>query len=312
MGGGGEDTGSTRDTAVDRTTTDLLSRLRTQVGQGTAVYDQPLYTGMSGWTRGGLNNLSQTATNGQQGLNDAYGWATDTIGNGLDATQRGAIGSVGQMANTAQNPSLTESTLMNVARGGAFGTADPGYQRLRANAADDTLSTINSAFNASGRFGGGSNMETAGEGVTNAIAGMDYQNYQNDIGRQERALGAIEGQRQQGWTNRMGALGTQFGMSQTGADNSARAAGMAPGLFDATLRPAQTRVETGQMIDADALARRQSDNDLFRRQNDAGWTTLERASGILNGNAGAGGSEPQVPWWQSLAGGAIGLGSMFL
>lgn len=467
MGGGEEDTAETRNDAVDRTTTDLLNRLRTQVGEGTAVFDQPLYTGMSSTTQGGLNDLVSASRQGEGGLQDAYTWSRRVMNSGgLNNAQQQNINTVGnvgnqygqiagslanpsaaqtgfaRIANGAQNPSaaqtgytsiangarnpsaaqtgftsiansaanpsaaqtgytslyrgagapsLTESTLMNVARGGAMGMNDPGYSRLRSNVANDTMRDINTAFNASGRFGGGANVESASEGIGNALAGLDYQNYQSDIARQERALGAIEGQRQESFQNQMGALGASdqarlaqaglrmnalsasdqarlaqtglqmnalgaadqarlaqtglqmnalsasdqarlaqlsgrmgalgaqqgaagsaFGMNQTGADNAARAASMAPTLYNATLQPAMSRVTAGQMFDADAMARRQSENDLFRRQNDAGWQTLERASSILNGNAGSGGAEEEAPWWQSALGGALGIGSLFL
>ena len=62
----------------------------------------------------------------------------------------------------------------NAAAGNDYGTNDPGYANLRAKAGDDALKAVNGAFNNSGRFGGGSNAFAAGQGVTNALSGMDY------------------------------------------------------------------------------------------------------------------------------------------
>lgn len=81
----------------------------------------------------------------------------------------------------------------NVAAGNAFGTNDPGYAALRAHVGDTTLTDINKAFNGSGLFGSDSNMRAAGEGLGNAYAGLDYQNYQNDIQRQQQAAGLLPG-----------------------------------------------------------------------------------------------------------------------
>jgi hypothetical protein len=79
----------------------------------------------------------------------------------------------------------------NTAAGNDFGTNDPGYATLRQNAINDALQSTNSAFNNSGLFGSDSNQRAAGTGVTNAIAGLDYANYQNDIQRQQQAASLL-------------------------------------------------------------------------------------------------------------------------
>jgi hypothetical protein len=349
MGGGGEDTGATRNTAVDQTTTDLLGRLRTQVGRGTAVFNHSLYPGMSDLTREGVGTLTRAARAGGGGLNDAYGWAQDTVeSGGYNPALRNAQGSYQNMVNSGgYNPALrtAQNAYQGTINSGGYNPAlrsaqsgvqqylresqadAPGYAALRAKAGQDTLRDINALTTASGRFGSGSHIGKATEELGNVYAGMDMQNYENRLGRMlggnqalagigQTAMGNMSGATaglagvgQNAMGNLAGATSGLAGVGQTAMSNAAGAAGMIPGLFDATLQPGRTQIQAGQMYDADALARRQAENDLFRRRNDAGWTTLERASGILNGNAGAGGDQPDAPWWQQILGaGAIGSG----
>lgn len=244
MGGGSNKTttktGSSSATATS-VTNDLLGRLQTQVGKGTPVFNQSLYPGVGSTTKGSWASALNAASN------PAYA-------NGVN----GAISDFG-----------------NIASGGAFGTDDPGYAALRAGLADDVSTNVNSTLQGSGRFGSGSHADTLTRELTQQLGGLDYQNYQNDIARQERA------------------------------------ATMLPQLFGAAQLPSSIQGAVGSAQDADALATRQGQNDLFRRQNDAGWETLARASGILGGTAPTAGKTetvetPQTPWWQSAIG--IGLG----
>lgn len=170
------------------------------------------------------------------------------------------------------------SDFSDVAAGKRFGLNDPGYARIRQGVIDDTMSNINSQFTNSGRFGGGSHVESLGEGVGNAVAGLDYSNFQSDIARQQQAVP------------------------------------MAQQAFQGSLMPSAAMGTVGSAQDADALARRQAENDLFRRQNDAPWQALERSSGVLHGTAGAGGSNTSnsVPWWAAATGiGATAAGAFF-
>lgn len=188
------------------------------------------------------------------------------------------------MLSAANNPAYSAgvsgatSDFADIAAGNRFGTNDPGYAALRAKAGDDTLRDVNSMFTSSGRFGSGSHVGTATEALGNVNAGMDYQNFQNDQQRQMQA------------------------------------AGMLPGLYAAGMAPAGVQGAVGAEQDANALALRQGENDLFRRQNDTGWSTLGQATSILAGNAGAGTQQqsttsPTAPWWQqALGAGAIGSG----
>lgn len=111
----------------------------------------------------------------------------------------GANTTGGQAASlaAAQNPLFANDvngaiqSFGNIAAGNDYGTNDPGYAALRSQVANDTLTGINSAFNNSGLFGSDSNMRAAGEGLGNALAGLDYSNFQNDQQRQLQAAGLL-------------------------------------------------------------------------------------------------------------------------
>ncbi len=333
MGGGGTETSTQTNVPsnpdVNPTLSKLLKGVQSQYGKGTAVFNQSLYPGMSSATTKGVGSVLEAASAGQSGLNSAANWNAGLLSSGgLTNQQKSALGGIGgignsfaTMATSAGNPSLTEQQLMQVATGKRFGEDAPGYAALRQNALDDALGGVGSSFLTDGRFGSSVMGDAAGEAATGVLSGMDYQRYNDDIARQERALSAIEGQRQSGFTNKMNALGaregalqTMFGMGQQGTANSAAAAAAAPALFQSTLLPGQAQIAAGQVLDADALAKRQAENDLFRRKNDAGWASLANASSILAGTAGAGGTtstmtQPGAPWWQqALGAGAIGSG----
>lgn len=230
---------------VTATTNNLLTKLDTATNAGVPVFNQSLYVPNGATTQQGQNMALSAAGNPD---------FTSGIG--------GALKSFG-----------------NAAAGNDFGTNDPGYATLRANAANDAQSLINGQFNNSGRFGGGSNAKAVGEGVTNAIAGLDYTNFQNDRNWQTQA------------------------------------AGLLPGLFSANQLPASVYGNVGAAQDQNSNAERQAANDLYQRVNGAPWDTLGRASSILSGTAGSSGNtttqtqtSPQTPWWQS----ALGLGVSLL
>lgn len=222
---------------VQPTVSKLMKGLQGAYDSGVKVFDQSLYPGVGGTTQQGWQTTLNAANN------PAY---SQGVG--------GAIGDFG-----------------DVAAGNRFGMNDPGYAQLRAKAGEDTLRDVNAIFTQSGRFGSGSHVNNATESLGNVYAGMDYQNYQNDIARQQAA------------------------------------AGMLPGLYQASLAPGMTQGAVGAAQDADALAARQAENDLFRRKADAPWDALSRGSSILSGSAGAGGSttSQEIPWWAA----AAGLGS---
>jgi len=238
----------------------------------------------------GPSNPNVTATQNKllTGLQSTYDAGVKPFEKSLyagagDTTQSAwnmGLGSANQPAFTS-GISGAMTDFGEVAAGNRFGMDDPGYAALRAKAGQDTLRDVGSAFTSSGRFGGGSYVDQATESLGNVYAGMDYQNYQNDIQRQQQA------------------------------------AQMLPGLYGAAQLPASAMGAIGAAQDQDSQAQLMAENDLFRRTNDVGWDRDARASSVLAGTAAGAGQEttniePATPWWQTMGAGALGLGAMFL
>lgn len=238
MGGGGtqKTTSSTTSNspAVSALTDKLANGVSGLVTTGSKVYDQPLYTGLSGTTLGGVNALSAA------GNNPVY---SQNLASTMD--EFGAIASGQRMG---QNDAVWNTALDNVAN------------------------NVNSSFNASGRFGGLSNRNNLAGG----LAGVELQRIQGNEARQQAAAAAL------------------------------------PGLYSASLAPAQTQLAAGSILDADQLAKRQADAALYDAQNNKGWNDYARASSILNGTAQAAGStttqtSPKPSIWQSILGAGLGF-----
>src|SRR5690606_13200613 len=99
--------------------------------------------------------------------------------------QQQAATAMGQVAENlgqpkTSGPSLTEEQLLSVARGEQFGQNAPGYERLRAKALDDGMTGTAAGFLTNGRYGSSVMGDAVGTAATDVLAGMDYQNYQND------------------------------------------------------------------------------------------------------------------------------------
>lgn len=296
---------------VTKTTDMLLGGLQDAYKGGVSVYGQPLYTGPGNTTRSAWNSGIDNAYGllGAGGLTEGQHSAAATFGNlrgayqglgdnnGLTGQQSGAMTGLGGLGSHYAG------------LGQAYDPNSSAYKTLRQGVIDDTLSNLGSQFTASGRFGGGSYVDTASQGLGDALAGLDYSNMQNDINNRYRSLDA-----------QRGVFGDVFGMGQKGVENQFGALagehGAASSLFGAGQQQINNRnaavdqlTQIGAAQDADSLAGRLADYDLFTRTNDADWEAISRASSILNGTAGASGSTTtnSVPWWAAIAGlGATG------
>jgi hypothetical protein len=252
-------------------------------------------------------------------------------GGGLNATQRGANAALGGISRgygqlgdnngltSAQQAAMTGEAGLGGQYGGLadwYSQDAPGYSTLRSNLSNDALSSVNSVFNNSGRFGGGSNVKAAGEGVTNALAGLDYQNFQNDANNRYRSLDAQRSifgdtfnQGQTGVGNQFGALAGQTGIQNQLFNNGQQAIGNQQGAI-ASLG------SIGAARDANQQGILQGQYDLFNRKNNNQLDWLSRLGSTITGSAGAGGStttstQPATPWWQSILGlGISGLGAL--
>ncbi|CDP52354.1 hypothetical protein [Devosia sp. DBB001] len=225
-------------------------------------------------------NVTATVNKLLGGVNSAYDAGAKTYDKSLyagvgDTTKNAWDTSLAAAKDPAYAAGISGaiSDFGDIAAGKRFGTDDPGYAALRSKVADDTLTDVNSWYNAAGRMGGASNVNAASEGLGNALASLDYSNFQNDQARQERA------------------------------------AQMLPGLFNAGQLPGATIGAVGAAQDADQQAARQGDYDLFTRKANANTDLIAKLSSILAGNAATSGStttqtSPSTPWWQ----GALGLG----
>lgn len=234
---------------VTKTVDQILGSVQTELAKDPQVFDQSLATPAGATTQAGWNSTLTAANNP-----------------GYTSALSGAISDYGDIAS-----------------GKRYGTDDPGYATLRANAANDAQELINGQFNSSNRFGGGSHVEKLGEGVTSALAGLDYGNFLNDQQRQAQALQLL------------------------------------PGAYQSSLLPGAAQTGVGSAMDANTQSILLGQNDLFRRKADAKLNQLGQGTSLLAGNANASGTNssststspgtPQTPLWQSLLGGAIGLGS---
>jgi hypothetical protein len=370
---------------VGKTSNMLLRGLRNAYKGGVDVYGKPLYTPPSDTTRYAWRQGGQFAADlknsggfgaGQQGAMDSlggvfsgYGSAANGANGQLSDVSRGYDGAAdaanGQLRDVSRgygqlgdNNGLTNSqgyamsgtaSLGNQYQdlGSAYEQNAPGYQQLRNKLRDDTATGIYNDFNNSGMFGSDQNLKSAGEGIGNALAGLDYGNYQNNVNNQYRSLdsqrgifGDVFGMGQAGVGNQFGALAGQAGTAnsqftnragalagQAGAANSQFAnragalagqgatAGAQFGMGQTALGNQQGAIgllgQIGASKDADSLAGRLADADLFDKTKNANWNTLGRASSLLGINQSASGSTTSnsVPWWAAALGGAATVGS---
>jgi hypothetical protein len=300
---------------VTKTSDMLLSGLQKAYKGGVDVYSKPLYTkpsattqsawGQGGdlagsiWGSGGYGNGQRSAQDSLGSVFSGYGGVADN--EGLTGAQSGAMTGLGGLGSKYAG------------LGTAYDPNSAAYKTLRQGVVDDTLSNLGSQFTASGRFGGGSYVDTASEGLGNALAGLDYNNMSKNIDNQYRSL-----------DSQRGIFGDQFGMGQTGVGNQlaglggqGATAGAQFGMGQNALGNQQGAIglmgQIGASQDADSLAKRMADADLFDRTKNADWNTLGRATSILGGNSTASGSTTSnsVPWWAALLGGAATGASIF-
>jgi hypothetical protein len=293
---------------VTKTSDMLLKGLRSAYSDGVDVYGKPLYrdpsaTTENAWSRGtgfatdligagGFAPGQKRAMDSLGGVFGGYGSLTDN--GGLTAGQSDAVAGIRGLGDTYGDLST------------AFDPNSDAYRTLRAKVANDTLTDVASLGASNGRYGAKSFNEGAAQGLGEALAGLDYTNMSKDIDNRYRAadakralFGDAFGMDQTGTGNILAGLGgqaatagQQFGMGQTALGNKGNAIGLLG--------------QVGAAQDADRLAKRQANADLFEKQNNGDWEALARASSILGGTAGASGSTTSnsVPWWAALLGGA--------
>lgn len=232
MGGGGTETttqtSGLANKELDTAVSTIGSKLNTALGTGQKVYGESLVPNLSSQTTAGLSGLTNNPNN--------------------SIFSSGVSGTLGQQAQIAQ---------------GNFGD-DP----LRTRIMDDVQAQTNSAFNASGRFGGASNQETLTENLVGALAPYDMQ-------RQQQAIG------------NMGAL---YGMSNMPASASLQAGEI---------------MDTWNTAKAQDDARRY-DAQNNAPWNDLSRATGILAATAPSGGTTTSTTTPTAPWWQQVGGYVLG------
>lgn len=248
---------------------------------------------------GSTNTTTQTSapsnpavTNTQNsllaGIDKAYA-AGPTVFNeslygGQGATTKSGIQSLINSANNSGYSTGVQGAIDSFGRtasGANLGVNDPGYSTIRNKLSNDVLTTTNGAFNNSGLFGSDNNQKQAASGLADSLGALDYQQYNDSQDRQVQA------------------------------------AGLLPGLYQASQQPASTLLQAGAIQDADTQAALQGRYDLSQRQGNAQTDLLAKLSSILQGNAAVAGTtqtqtSPARPWWESLAGVGIAGAGAFL
>lgn len=146
-------------------------------------------------TTSGSNSPAVTATINKlaTGIGDAY----HPGGSSYIAPSSTTTGGWNASLNAANNPAFNGgiagalTSYGNRAAGNELGQNDPGYAALRAKIGQDTLTDVNSMFTGSGRFGSGSHVGAASEGLANALAGLDYKQYGDSLARQSEAANML-------------------------------------------------------------------------------------------------------------------------
>ncbi len=235
MGGGSTQTTTSglNNSALNSAVTTIGNQLNTQLNNGSKVFGQTLTPGAGTTTQNAWASGLSAASNP-----------------GYSAAVNNAIGEFG-----------------DIAAGNRMGEGDAGWNAAR----DRALTDVNSMFTTSGRFGSGSHVGSAAEG----LAAVDLARLQGNESRQMQA------------------------------------AQLLPGLFSASTMPSQYAMGIGAAQDANAQAVRQGEADLFDRTNNAGWNTLQRGASVLAGTAPSAGTTTSTttsqPWWQTGLGIGAGL-----
>lgn len=235
---------------------------------------------------GGTNTTTQTS-----GLsNPAMNAAATTIGNQLNTQlatgvrpftgslapdlSSATMGGVNALTNNPNNAAYGQGITNAIGQQAQIAAGNFGNDPTRQRLIDDVSTNTSAVLQGSGRFGSGSHENALIDQVGGSLAQYDY-------GRQQQAIANL------------------------------------PTLYQSSMLPATAQLQGGQILDAQALAKAQDAERLFDQSANAGWNNLQRGASIFSGSAPASGTttsqtSPATPWWQSLAGGAIGLGSLFL
>lgn len=249
---------------------------------------QPTVTQTSSTSSPSNPDINPTISTLLKGVQSEYGKGAPVFGQqlytGLSGTTNNALtNTLGASSNSDYSTGVNNAIgqTANIAGGAYLNGGNPYFEAGLSKTLNDTASGINASLGGSGRLGSNLQVQSLAEGLGNVSNSSRQQNYENEYSRMMQAQQQL------------------------------------PGLYQASLLPGATQLQVGQMRDADALAQRQAEYELWSRQNNAGWDSLSKASAILGGTAPYGGTTqtqqtPGASPFQQIAGAGIGLGSIFL
>ena len=313
-------------------------------------YDQSMVVPFAGQTTQAMGQIENTANQSFDPFNQAQSQASNVLSNGgitggmqgaLDtidgvASGQNSIGTGSQyqnMYNQAGGPSSTETNLAGVAAGDNRGGNQALMESL-GRGADDIRQAVNMEASAMGRGGSVAHMGSLAENMGNYYSDALLADDQYSRGEQMQANTMLDAQRNQGFTNQMGATAGQTGVqganisNQMGAGQAAFGAGnqanemaaayaqMAPQLYNNQFSGSDRLMQVGALNED--LNTRQMNDDY--RQFSEGQNQDRQAIEWLNAiNSGAGSlgktgsstaTSPATSSLSSGLGGALGGATM--
>ena len=281
-----------------------LDKLTGQLDRKAPVFGESLFAGAGDTTKNawatGANNARSLVNSG--GFTDPMRSAMNTFGTvgagygalagngGFSAGQREAMGNLRGLGDTYGELAT------------AYDPNSAAYRTLRGNLSDDVLTDAASLGASNGRYGARSFYEGATEGLTNALAGLDYTNMQNDVNNRFRAA-----------DSQAGLYNNLFGMGQQGIGNQFAALAGQQGAATSLFGAGQQGIENtqgaidrlgaiGAAQDADAQGRLLGRADLHDRRTGAELDWLTQIGAAFGGPGAATGAADQPDWWQQLLG----------
>ncbi len=199
-------------------------------------------------------------------------------GRGNNASLRSGL--LGQIANGGVNigPDYKTGVVGDVASGKYLEQGgNPYLEKSLADSRDNILRDVGSQFTTSGRFGGGSYIDTAVDSLASNENNARLGQYNTD------------------YRNMVEALGLQGGQDQGNLDRQIQARG----LLDAST--AQSLGYAG-LLDSKAAEKTASDREMWTLMNDPGYAHVAKYINLLNGGNANENTNRPVGFWDILGG----------
>lgn len=214
------------------------------------------------------------------------------------ATLNSSFQNIGQIANgtgynAEQNDALTQ--LRAYANGSMSGMNNPAFQAVVKQGQTAAMDAVNAGASAAGRYG----------------SGIAQGNVAREVG--DVTNRALANQMNIDTQNQLGAVSGLFSAGQQGTQNRFTAAGMLPGLYDATLDPQRALAGVGAQVEDLAGRQQGAAQSYWQQQQDQKRSSIEWLAALAGGQGNLGGSttttgsKPGVnPFLAGLGGAAYG------